>query len=260
MEAFADRDAPRYLIRDRDSVYGTDVRLRMIIGIVLFTTHLCAFADPCPAGTVAQLLTQVQSTGPCTIGDLSFDFTSYTSLPDVGAVNGKVGPDHMNFVPITGTKPGFDLLSTELSGFDDATADCSVVCSTDIFLDFSVSGGLVGMNATLQEPSFVLDPILDTFCCANPVPTFASGVASANLHFGNLLASVTTENSQIFGQEAVLTTTFSNDPATFLPVSSLTGGAEVSVIAKARNARPGARGSVYDTEQPRHDILLRRPI
>jgi hypothetical protein len=27
VEAFADRDAPRYLIRDRDGVYGNDVRL-----------------------------------------------------------------------------------------------------------------------------------------------------------------------------------------------------------------------------------------
>ena len=29
IEAFADRDAPKYLIRDRDSVYGNDVRLRI---------------------------------------------------------------------------------------------------------------------------------------------------------------------------------------------------------------------------------------
>jgi hypothetical protein len=29
VEAFADRDAPRYLIRDRDRIYGDDVRLRM---------------------------------------------------------------------------------------------------------------------------------------------------------------------------------------------------------------------------------------
>lgn len=29
VEAFADRDAPRYLIRDRDGVYGNDVRLRI---------------------------------------------------------------------------------------------------------------------------------------------------------------------------------------------------------------------------------------
>jgi len=29
VEAFADRDVPRYLIRDRDSIYGDDVRLRM---------------------------------------------------------------------------------------------------------------------------------------------------------------------------------------------------------------------------------------
>ncbi len=29
IEAFADRDAPRYLIRDRDSVYGNEVRLRI---------------------------------------------------------------------------------------------------------------------------------------------------------------------------------------------------------------------------------------
>jgi hypothetical protein len=28
-EAFADRDAPRYLLRDRDSIYGSDVRLRI---------------------------------------------------------------------------------------------------------------------------------------------------------------------------------------------------------------------------------------
>ena len=29
VEAFADRDAPRYLIRDRDSIYGDDVRRRI---------------------------------------------------------------------------------------------------------------------------------------------------------------------------------------------------------------------------------------
>ena len=29
VEAFLDRDAPRYLIRDRDSIYGNDVRLRI---------------------------------------------------------------------------------------------------------------------------------------------------------------------------------------------------------------------------------------
>jgi transposase InsO family protein len=29
VEAFADRDAPRYLIRDRDSIYGSEVRLRI---------------------------------------------------------------------------------------------------------------------------------------------------------------------------------------------------------------------------------------
>src|SRR5712691_5332341 len=29
VEAFADRDAPRYLIRDRDGIYGNDVRLRI---------------------------------------------------------------------------------------------------------------------------------------------------------------------------------------------------------------------------------------
>jgi transposase InsO family protein len=29
VEAFADRDAPRYLIRDRDSIYGDDVPLRI---------------------------------------------------------------------------------------------------------------------------------------------------------------------------------------------------------------------------------------
>jgi putative transposase len=29
VEAFADRDAPRYLIRDRDRVYGNEVRLRI---------------------------------------------------------------------------------------------------------------------------------------------------------------------------------------------------------------------------------------
>jgi hypothetical protein len=29
VEAFADRDAPRYLIRDRDGIYGDDVRLRI---------------------------------------------------------------------------------------------------------------------------------------------------------------------------------------------------------------------------------------
>lgn len=29
IEAFADRDAPKYLIRDRDSVYGNEVRLRI---------------------------------------------------------------------------------------------------------------------------------------------------------------------------------------------------------------------------------------
>jgi putative transposase len=29
VEAFADRDAPWYLIRDRDSIYGDDVRLRI---------------------------------------------------------------------------------------------------------------------------------------------------------------------------------------------------------------------------------------
>jgi putative transposase len=29
VEAFADRDAPRYLIRDRDSIYGDEVRLRI---------------------------------------------------------------------------------------------------------------------------------------------------------------------------------------------------------------------------------------
>jgi hypothetical protein len=29
VEAFAERDAPRYLLRDRDSVYGSDVRLRI---------------------------------------------------------------------------------------------------------------------------------------------------------------------------------------------------------------------------------------
>jgi putative transposase len=29
VEAFAERDAPRYLIRDRDGIYGDDVRLRI---------------------------------------------------------------------------------------------------------------------------------------------------------------------------------------------------------------------------------------
>src|SRR5713101_5785634 len=29
VEAFADRDGPRYLIRDRDSIYGSEVRLRI---------------------------------------------------------------------------------------------------------------------------------------------------------------------------------------------------------------------------------------
>jgi hypothetical protein len=29
VEAFADRDAPRYLIRDRDRIYGKDVHLRI---------------------------------------------------------------------------------------------------------------------------------------------------------------------------------------------------------------------------------------
>jgi transposase InsO family protein len=29
VEAFADRDAPRYLIRDRDSIYGAEVRSRL---------------------------------------------------------------------------------------------------------------------------------------------------------------------------------------------------------------------------------------
>jgi hypothetical protein len=29
VESFADRDAPRYLIRDRDRIYGDDVRLRI---------------------------------------------------------------------------------------------------------------------------------------------------------------------------------------------------------------------------------------
>src|SRR6516165_4947320 len=29
VESFANRDAPRYLIRDRDSIYGDDVRLRI---------------------------------------------------------------------------------------------------------------------------------------------------------------------------------------------------------------------------------------
>jgi putative transposase len=29
VEAFADWDVPRYLIRDRDAIYGTDVRLRI---------------------------------------------------------------------------------------------------------------------------------------------------------------------------------------------------------------------------------------
>ena len=29
VEAFADRDAPRYLIRDRDSIYGNEVHLRI---------------------------------------------------------------------------------------------------------------------------------------------------------------------------------------------------------------------------------------
>jgi hypothetical protein len=29
VEAFADRDAPRYLIRDRDRVYGDEVRVRI---------------------------------------------------------------------------------------------------------------------------------------------------------------------------------------------------------------------------------------
>jgi putative transposase len=29
VEAFVDRDAPRYLIRDRDNIYGDDVRLRI---------------------------------------------------------------------------------------------------------------------------------------------------------------------------------------------------------------------------------------
>ena len=30
IEAFADRDAPKYLIRDRDNVYGNDVHLRIL--------------------------------------------------------------------------------------------------------------------------------------------------------------------------------------------------------------------------------------
>ena len=29
VEAFADRDGARYLIRDRDSIYGNEVRLRI---------------------------------------------------------------------------------------------------------------------------------------------------------------------------------------------------------------------------------------
>ena len=29
VEAFLDRDAPRYLMRDRDSIYGDEVRLRI---------------------------------------------------------------------------------------------------------------------------------------------------------------------------------------------------------------------------------------
>jgi putative transposase len=29
IEVFGDRDAPRYLLRDRDSVYGSEVRLRI---------------------------------------------------------------------------------------------------------------------------------------------------------------------------------------------------------------------------------------
>jgi transposase InsO family protein len=31
VEAFADRDAPRYLLRDRDGVYGSEVRLRIAL-------------------------------------------------------------------------------------------------------------------------------------------------------------------------------------------------------------------------------------
>jgi putative transposase len=48
VEAFADRDAPRYLIRDRDGVYGDDVRQRIAsLGMEeVLTAPRCPWQNP----------------------------------------------------------------------------------------------------------------------------------------------------------------------------------------------------------------------
>ena len=49
VEAFLDRDAPRYLIRDRDSIYGDDVRRR--ISALGIEELLTAPRSPCRTPT-----------------------------------------------------------------------------------------------------------------------------------------------------------------------------------------------------------------
>ena len=50
----------------------------MLTVVFLISLPSFAWADHCAGPTVADVLAEVQATGPCTIGDKTFNFTSYS--------------------------------------------------------------------------------------------------------------------------------------------------------------------------------------
>jgi len=195
----------RSAILNPNSDRRVSLKLSIVVAILLMSPAL-AFADldPCQSGSIANLLAQ----GPCTIGDLTFDFTGYTGR---NAYSPEFYGPQIQFAPISG---GFELTDFE-NVFINPTNDCQFQCLGTAFLYYTVTTNPPGLDGVSISGGGLL----------NTSPGGEGTSAVADYDISNLGASVSGSQSVAYGEFPI--STYANDPASFPPVQSASGYVEV---------------------------------
>jgi len=199
------------------------MRTRFILmGAILFALPALTFADACAAGTVASVVGQT-----CTIGDLTFDFTSYLPYSNDADATG-FGATQVTFTPIAG---GFEL-SGDFSAVYNAGQSYEVYGQGALY--YSVLSGAGGLNAagdSLSGASLTTNP---SSCCLSDY-TYAFALVENSVYSEGVFTSSKPNQYQYYGQSANYNDAGSSSEA-FAATPTVSGTAVVEASAVSEYA------------------------
>ncbi len=159
------------------------------MGGMLFALPAFTFADACATGTVASIVGQT-----CTIGDLTFDFTSYSPYSNDAGATG-FGATQVTFTPIAG---GFEL-SGDFSAVYNAGQSYELYGHGELYYTvLSGAGGLNGAGDSLSGASLTTNP---SSCCLSDY-TYAFALVQNDVDSEGVFTSSKPNQYQYYGQSA----------------------------------------------------------